>query len=70
MSLTSSLLVMDPAGIVVGTWKRGEVLTLKKGDKIDRNSMGVPKVNGKLLNLPAAVQDTLVRKGRVMVVEA
>jgi hypothetical protein len=70
MSLTSSLLVIDPAGIVVGTWKRGEVLSLKKGDRIDRNSMGVPKVNGKLLNLPTEVQNKLIVHGRVKVVEA
>lgn len=64
----SALLVNDTKGVVVGTWSR-ETFFLKKGDRIERTTIGQCKVHGKLLNMPAKVVDNLIANQRVVVVE-
>ena len=63
----SHISVIDNKGIVLGTWKPGKVVALKRGDRIDVTNMGAWKVTGELLNVPKEMQDRLVAKGRVAV---
>lgn len=67
MTNFKSLRVTDRKGVVVGTWKRGEVFTLRVGDRITVNTNGTPFFNGKLLNLSTEVQTKLVNARRVVV---
>jgi hypothetical protein len=63
----SHISVIDSKGIVLGTWKQGKVVALKRGDRIDVTGMGAWKVGAELLNVPREVQDKLIAKGRVAV---
>ena len=63
----SHISVIDSKGIVLGTWKPGKVVALKRGDRIDIASTGAWKVGTELLNVSKDVQDKLIAKGRVAV---
>ena len=63
----SHISVIDSKGIVLGTWKPGKVVALKRGDRIDIACTGAWKVGTELLNCPKDVQDKLIAKGRVAV---
>ena len=65
MNNNSILSITDRKGVVVGTWKRGETFLLRCGDHIKLNNMGVASYNGKLLNLPMAVREALIKHGRI-----
>jgi len=67
MSYAKSLRVLDRRGVVVGTWVRGEVFTVRAGESISINPSGVPTFRGKVLNLPSDVQRKLVVARRVSV---
>jgi hypothetical protein len=67
MSSASSLYVTDRKGVVVGSWKRGEVFTVLSGDSIIINSSGIATYKGVVLNLPVNVRQKLVAARRVVV---
>ncbi len=67
MSLTKSLRVTDPRGIVIASWKVGDVFTAPRGSRITINASGVATFNGKVLNLPLNVRESLVARQRVVV---
>jgi hypothetical protein len=64
-----TLIVQDPKGVVVGTWKR-ETFVVRQGDSIELPDSGCPKYAGKLLHLEQVVMDRLIRAQRVRIVEA
>ena len=66
LPLPCSLLVMDRAGIVLGTQKRG-VAVLPLGTKIEVSKIGQKIVNGQILADESRVFDALIRKGRLVV---
>jgi hypothetical protein len=61
----SHISVIDSKGIVLGTWKPGKVVALRRGDRIDIAFTGAWKVAGEILNVTKDVQEALLRKGRV-----
>lgn len=63
----ATLRVISRSPVVVGTWVRGEVFSLRSGDSISVNPSGIPMYKGKVLNLPAEVQRKLVVARRVVV---
>lgn len=67
MSITPNtiLTVSDRKGIVVSSWTRGDVFTLKVGERIKVNPNGAWVAAGKVLNVPADVQSKLLAHGRV-----
>lgn len=62
---TQTLIVTDPKGVSVSTWKPGEGFIVARGERIERNASGQTKANGKLLNLPAELQNKLLVAQRV-----
>jgi len=67
MSSVSSLYVTDRKGVVVGSWKRGEVFAVRSGDSIAINPSGIATYRGVVLNLSAEVRQKLVAARRVVV---
>jgi hypothetical protein len=63
----SHISVIDSKGIVLGTWKPGKVVALRRGDRIDIMHTGGWKVGTEILNVTKDVQDKLIAKGRVAV---
>ena len=67
MSFTKSLRVTDRKGVVLASWKVGDVFVAPSGSRITINASGVATFNGKVLNLPLSVREALVARQRVVV---
>jgi hypothetical protein len=60
-----ALIITDPKGVPVGTWKRSDgTINLPVTATVEFNSLGTPVYEGKTLNLPLATMENLVKHGR------
>lgn len=55
-----TLIVRDPKGISLGTWNRGETVMIPPGGRIEVNTLGQSRFDGKLLSLTPEARERLI----------